>query len=381
MIPRLAQAHLRQMLATYPAAALLGPRQAGKTTLARAMGGLYFDLEDSQDRLRLDVQWAEILARPSLVALDEAQVMPELFPRLRVAIDAERQRHGRFLLLGSIAPALMTSVAESLAGRLALCELSPLLAAELGWAKADALWHLGGFPDGGVLEPARFPLWQQHYLDLMAQRDLPQWGLPAKPMVTQRLFRMLAAVHGQAWNASLIGKGLGMSYHTVGSYLDFLAGAYLVRRLPPFAANLRKRLVKSPKVYWRDTGLLHALLGWQPDEDLLDRPWVGASWEGWVIEQILSCLQAAGASAQASFLRTSDGQEIDLVLEYRGRLWAFEVKLTSIPEPRDLERLRKSARLIGADTCVLVSRTTTPIHGASEYSLDLAATLDLLLAA
>jgi predicted AAA+ superfamily ATPase len=166
------------------------------------------DLEKEADRLRLDVEWESIVAGRGLAIFDEAQEMPALFPRLRAAIDEDRKRHGRFLLLGSVSPFLMRQVAESLAGRLALCELTPLLAGELPEKRWDDLWRFGGYPDGGVLDATHFPDWQRFYLDLLAQRDLPHWGLSARATVTQRLFRMLAAVHGQAWNASQIGKSL-----------------------------------------------------------------------------------------------------------------------------------------------------------------------------
>jgi predicted AAA+ superfamily ATPase len=226
---------------------------------------------------------------------------------------------------------------------------------------------------------SRFPSWQADYLQLLAQRDLPEWGLPAKPSITQRLFRMLAAVHGQAWNASQLGRSLGLSYHTVTSYVDLLEEAFLVRRLAPYHANIGKRLTRSPKVYWRDTGLLHALLGTDGYEGLLSQPWVGTSWEGWVIEQVLGAIDATGRPFEAFFLRTSDQYEIDLLLRWRGRLWAFEVKLTTAPRAEDLARLRRVASLVGADRCALISRTSQPARNDSEGSLDLRTTLDWLL--
>lgn len=379
MIRRFIQTLVRERLRTYPAVALLGPRQSGKTTLAKFLGKSYFDLEKQQDRLRLDVEWREIASRKAVVVLDEAQSMPELFPRLRSAIDEDRKRTGRFLLLGSIAPALMQRVGESLAGRLALCELAPFTVRELPQGRWDELWFSGGYPDGGILDLSQYPSWQRNYLDLMAQRDLPNWGLPAQPATTQRLFQMLAAWHGQTWNASQIGKSLGLSYHTVSKYVDFLESVYLVRRLPAYSTNVRKRLVKSPKLYWRDSGLLHSLLGVIQSDELLSRPWVGASWEGWVIEQILSTLSAAGCVFQAFYLRTSDQHEVDLVLDFGGRLWVFEVKLTNHPDLADLKRLTAIGEMIKADRFVLISRTTDPVRGKTEFSLNLSAALDLLL--
>ncbi|MBM4049053.1 MAG: ATPase, partial [Planctomycetes bacterium] len=177
MITRLLTAQIQERLARYPAVALLGPRQVGKTTLAKSLGGQYFDLENTQDRLRMDAAWPDLIGGAQLLVLDEAQTMPEVFPRLRSAIDADRKRYGRFLLLGSVSPALMTQVGESLAGRLALCELTTLLAQETPTAQWDDLWRMGGYPDGGIQDARQFPDWQTYYLDLMSQRDLPTWGL------------------------------------------------------------------------------------------------------------------------------------------------------------------------------------------------------------
>ena len=237
---------LKRLLKSFPTVALLGPRQAGKTTLARSLGRSYYDLEDDGDRTRLDAEWPAVEAAKSLVILDEAQAYPAVFSRLRGVIDRKRKRNNRFLLLGSVSPALMKNVSESLAGRLATVELSPFLAVEWPAALHQRLWIRGGYPDGGILGGGSFPLWQEEYLKLLVQRDLPEWGLPSKPQLTLRLLKMLAAVHGGVWNGSEIGRSLGLSYHTVNGYLDFLEGAFLIRRLLPFSSNLKKRIVKSP---------------------------------------------------------------------------------------------------------------------------------------
>jgi predicted AAA+ superfamily ATPase len=366
---------LRERLERHPAVAVVGPRQSGKTTLARSIGGRYFDLEQPGDRTRLDVEWDRVCAGSELVALDEAQAWPAVFPRLRGAIDASRRRNGRFLLLGSVSPALMTHVSESLAGRLAILELSPFVVWEVPSAELADHWLYGGYPDGGVLERDRFPEWQEAYLSLLAQRDLPTWGLPARPPTIDRLLRMTAAVHGQLLNLSRLGQSLGLSHTTVKSYLDYLEGAFLVRRLEPYAANLRKRLVRSPKLYWRDSGLLHALLRVRSYEDLLVQPWVGASFEGFVIEQVLRTLALAGRRVDPFFLRTSDGYEIDLLLEMGRERWAIEVKLTSDPDPQDLDRLERVASLVRARTCILVSQTRRPAFSERRISCDLASLL------
>jgi hypothetical protein len=380
MIARLALRRLKALLRQYPAVALLGARQSGKTTLATSLGGAYYDLEQDNEQLRLDLQWDETVEAGALVVLDEAQAHPEVFPRLRGVIDAARRKKGRFLILGSVSPTLMRQVSESLAGRLGLCELTPFLLPEVKPRLFDRLWLRGGYPDGGILQQAQFPDWQGHYLRLLAERDLPLWGLPAKPQVTQRLLKMLAASHGTILNSSELGRSLGLSYHTVSSYLDYLEGAFLIRRLSPFHGNIRKRLTKNPKIYWRDSGIVHALLGVSTMEELLSRPWVGASFEGFVTEQILGYLSAMGIEADPCFFRTSDGHEIDLVLELRGERWAVEVKLSAAPGPDDLERLNQCADLIQADRRVLVSRTRTTAGAAKVVSTNLAGLVRLLRA-
>jgi predicted AAA+ superfamily ATPase len=379
MLERALTSTLLARLAGSPAVALVGPRQAGKTTLARSLGGRYFDLEQDAERLRLDLEWPELVRSRRLVLLDEAQAAPEVFPRLRGAIDADRRRNGRFLLLGSVSPSLMVEVSESLAGRLSLLELTPLLLPELETAASRRrLWLVGGYPDGGLLRPGAFPRWQDDYLQLLVQRDLPSWGLPARPQTTARFVRMLAATHGQVWNASALGKSLGLSYHTVNGYLDYLEAAFLVRRLQPYHANLRKRLVKSPKVFWRDSGLLHSLLGVADRESLLVQPWVGASWEGFVIEQTLGLLLALGRRHRAFHFRTSDGKEIDLLVELGGELWAIEAKLTASPSERDLARLDAVAGLVGARRRFLVSQTRSVAGDEERGSYDLASFLELV---
>jgi len=365
-------------LKQFPAVALLGPRQSGKTTLAKSISNVYFDLEIEQEKLRLDLQWDDIVLSNKPVILDEAQNDPEIFPRLRGEIDRKRKVNGRFLILGSVSPALMKQVSEFLTGRIAICELTPFYFQEVNNKGIDNLWLMGGFPDGGILKKSQFPVWQANYLSLLAMRDLPLWGLPSTPQVTQRLFKMLAVGSGTIWNASQIGKSMGLSYHTVNSYLDYLEHAYLIRKLPPYFANIRKRLVKSPKVYWRDTGLLHSLMGIRNYNELIEQPWVGLSWEGWIIEQILNFLTTNDISHEAFYFRTSDGYEVDLVLKVKSQLWAFEIKLTASPGREDLEQLKKASSMINVDKNVLISRTKKEIAGPDIVSTNLKGALNLL---
>ncbi len=370
---------VRSRLANYPAVALVGPRQCGKTTLARSIGGRYFDLEQESDRLRVDLEWQEAVAGNDIIILDEAQAWPAIFERLRGEIDRDRKRNGRFLLLGSVAPSLMTQVSESLAGRLSVVELTPLLRSELeDDCQLQKHWLFGGYPDGGVLHDSRFPLWQRDYLSLLVQRDLPNWGLPAHPRTTHRLLLMLAAAHGQEWNASQIGKSLGLSYHTVNSYLDYLEGAFLVRRLNAYHANLRKRIIKRPKVYWRDSGLLHALLNAGDRDTLLNRPWVGASWEGYVIDQTIAALQYTGRIFDAFYLRTSDQREIDLLIQTDGELWAMEIKLTTNPRMSQMKQLEANADLVGADRRFLVCHSCDFIESGPRVLCSLEGLIDFI---
>lgn len=363
MIERKTLETLKKRLKDYPAVALLGPRQIGKTTLAKILSSNYYDLEQPQDQSTLDFEWPEIKNKKQLIVFDEAQAYPPIFPRLRGEIDAQRKRNGRFLILGSISPALMKEVSESLAGRLSLVNLPSLNILELPQVQQwKELWLYGGFPDGGILKSKHFPQWQNDYLQLLVTRDFPKWGLPAKPMVTERLFHMLAATHGQSWNASSIGKSLGLSHHTVNDYLDFLEGAFLIRKLYPFSANIKKRLVKSPKVYWRDSGLLHALLNVNNYQNLLRQAWVGASWEGFIVEQILNALELMGIHTNNYYFRTHDGQEIDLLLEFASNdIWGIEIKLSSSINSSDIVKLKSYANTLGLKKYFIIGQIEKPI--------------------
>jgi len=371
MFKRHIQPLVENRLKRFPAIALVGPRQCGKTTFAKSMGGVYFDLEQESDRVSLDIKWDSLMTQSDLVILDEAQEWPVLFKRLRGAIDQDRKRNGRFLLLGSVSPALMRQVSESLAGRMALLELTPFVREELPSELQQNLWLYGGYPDGGIVDPGQYSQWQQHYLEMLVFRDLPAWGLPAEPHTTQRLLKMIAAVHGQTLNASQLGKSLDISYKTVKSYLGYLEGAFLIRQLQPFHSNLKKRLVKSSKLYWRDSGLLHTLLNIRNEEELLSAPWVGASWEGFVIEQVLNALKLKDLQFSPYFFRTNDQYEIDLVLDFGKEKWAIEIKLTSSPDVSAIGRLNKTADLIGASRRILISRTSKTVDNDKVISCNL----------
>jgi predicted AAA+ superfamily ATPase len=362
MIPRIYRRQIRAKLTKFPAVALIGPRQCGKTTLAQQLGGAYFDMETAGSEARLDAEWDSLVAGKRLIIIDEAQTAPHVFSRLRGAIDADRKRNGRFLLLGSVSPALMENVSQSLAGRLGLIHLTPFILPELKARQMDDLWLRGGYPDGGILEPTMYPEWQDSYLEMLAARDLPNWGLPAKPRQTMRLLAMLAAAHGLPLNASQIGLSMALDHKTVLSHCDFLEGAFLIRRLQPYSANIKKRLVKTPRTLWRDTGLLHALMGVVDLDHLYRQPWLGNSWEGFVIEQTLSTLAAADLRATPFFFRTSDGYELDLILDWRSDRWAIEIKLTSNPSSSMINRLNNTADLIDASRRVLVCRIARRIE-------------------
>ena len=326
----------------FPLVALLGPRQVGKTTLARNVArkighAVYLDMERPSDAAKLaDPElYLEPLA-DRLVILDEVQRRPELFPVLRSLVDTKR-RNGRFLLLGSASPDLSRQASESLAGRIVYHELTPFTMSEVAAGARDTrttLWNRGGFP-GSFLAPsnARSFAWREAFIDTHLQRDLPALGVRIPATALRRFWEMLAHYHGQLWNASKIAGSLGVSAPTAKHYLDTLEDTFMIRQLPPFAANLKKRLVKSPKIYLRDSGLLHALLRLGTHDDLLGHPVAGASWEGWVIEQALA---ASGAHTSASFFRTAAGAEIDLVLDRpqgKHKRIALEIKRSSAPNP------------------------------------------------
>jgi len=335
MIPRLVAQQVEDALRRQAAVALIGPRQVGKTTLALEIGhsvdALYLDLEDRDDRNRLanPVLFFENF-EDRLVILDEIHRMPDLFPALRGVIDKGRRKgkgKGRFLILGSASVDLLRKSGETLAGRIAYINMNPLSALEIenNRVARERLWLRGGFPESYLAHSDRDSLaLRKDFIRTYLERDVPMFG-PRIPTTTlERLWTMLAHRHGTTLNASEIGRALEMSTQSVTRYIDLLADLLLVRRLPPFYANIGKRLVKSPKVYVRDSGLVHALLGIETIEQLAGHPVVGMSWEGYALETLLSVLPWR---ASAFFYRTAAGAEIDLVLEHNdGSVWAIEIK-------------------------------------------------------
>jgi predicted AAA+ superfamily ATPase len=320
------------------AVALLGPRQSGKTTLALEIGrtrpSLYLDLEATSDRARLDEPEAFLSThQDELVILDEVHRVPGLFPVLRGLIDKSRRRgrkYGLYLLLGSAGLDLLAQSGETLAGRIAYLELGPLQLLETGASTLDRLWLRGGFPESFAArsEPASVR-WRQNFIRTYLERDIPLFGprLPAETL--RRLWTMLAHLQGGLLNSADLARSLGIDVRTTGRYLDLLVDLLLVRRLPPWHANVGKRLVRSPKVYVRDSGLVHALLGIGSADALLGHPVVGASFEGFAIENVAA---ACATEATCHFYRTSGGAEIDLVLAWSdGSLWAIEAKRSLAP--------------------------------------------------
>lgn len=340
MLTRNAFEIVRQALLQQAAVALMGPRQVGKTTLAlmvgQAQGALYLDLEDIAERDKLSHAATFLSAyEDRLVILDEIHRVPDLFLTLRGLIDQGRRkglRTGRFLLLGSASLDLMRQSGESLAGRISYVDMTPLSVSEVPPEAAETLWVRGGFPDSFLAADDRQSLsWRKDLLRTYLERDVPMFGARVPAETLRRFWTMLAHNQGGLVNASKLAAGLEVSSQTVSRYTDLLVDLLLVRRLQPYHVNVGKRLVKSPKVYIRDTGLLHALLNIPDRNALLGHPVVGASWEGFVLETLIN---AAPAFSVPGFYRTSGGAEIDLVLELPGgEVWAIEVKRSRAAKP------------------------------------------------
>lgn len=333
-INRIQTTEIENRLKQMPAVALLGPRQVGKSTLAKQIikpfkNAIYLDLEKPSDINKLrDPEAYFALHADKLICLDEIQRTPELFPVLRSVID-ERQRNGQFLILGSASPNLIKQSSESLAGRISYIELTPLIQQEININSLRTLWLRGGFPRSFLAMNDKVSnKWRLDFIRTFLERDLPQLGFSLSAKTMERFWKISAHNHGQLLNQSKLGSSLGVSHHTIRSYIDLLEQTFVIRALPPYQANLKKRIVKSPKIYVRDSGLLHTLLGLETQDDLFSHPCYGSSWEGFIIENILSIFP----DWDASFYRTSSGSEIDLILERGKKKIAIECKASSSPE-------------------------------------------------
>lgn len=341
MIKRLQLAEVLRWLNQFPAVGILGPRQCGKSTLARQIliarsDSVYLDLERPADAAKLRDPEAFFALHPDkLVCLDEIQRRPELFPILRGILD-ERGRNGQLLVLGSASPEMLKQSSETLAGRIGYRELTPFLLPELAERKSGSgilrrHWLRGGFPRSYLAESdAASHEWREEFIRTFLERDLPQLGVTIPAATLGRFWQMCAHSHGQLWNASKLAQSLGVTHPTTAAYLRLLEKAFILRVLPPWESNLKKRLVKTPKVYLRDSGLLHALLRIDSSEELLGHPVYGSSWEGYVIEQILGL---AGPGWAPFFYRTSAGAECDLILRRGRHVLAIECKASSSPKP------------------------------------------------
>jgi uncharacterized protein len=338
MIKRQQEAHINSLLKQFAAVAILGPRQVGKTTLAKQLAAgrkdsaLYLDMEKPADRNRLLDAYSYLHSqKDKCVIIDEVQLLPELFSVLRPLIDEER-RPGRFILLGSASPKLVKGVSETLAGRIAYTELTPVTTTELPKNIIAAKhWLRGGFPQPLLAKTdAAAQQWMQAFIRSYAERDLENlFGVNISSVNMQRLWTMLAHVSGNVWNAEIFARSLGVTAPTVLRYVDFLEGGFMVKRLQPWFANTKKRLVKSPKVYVRDTGMLHTLLNIHTADELLSHPIAGASWEGYVLEQIAAC---KAPELELYYYRTHDGAECDAVLVKGIKPVAcIEIKLSNAP--------------------------------------------------
>src|SRR5271165_3913547 len=338
MLPRRLSTRLNHLLTHSPVVVLLGPRQVGKTTLALEIAekrpSVYLDLEEDADRAKLSDPVRYFADHESeLVILDEVHRLPELFQRLRGVIDRGRRHgkpNGQFLLLGSAAMDLLKQSGESLAGRISYLELGPFDALEVAPAKLDTLWVRGGFPRSFLADNDELSMeWRRDFIRTYLERDIPQFGSRIPAETLRRFWTMLAHNQSQRFNAAELASGLGVDGKTTASYLDLLVDLLLVRRLSAWHRNVGKRLVKSPKVYVRDSGIVHALLGIRDKETLLGHPVVGQTWESFVIETLIA---TAPDGTEAHYYRTSNGNEVDLLLTLPGgKLWAIEIKRSSTP--------------------------------------------------
>jgi predicted AAA+ superfamily ATPase len=383
MIPRAVLPSLLKDLSAFPAVALLGARQVGKTTLALEVGksleAIYLDLESDRDRAKLlepELYLSEHLDR--LVILDEIHRAPQLFPVLRGLIDQSRRagrNAGLYLLLGSASLDLLRQSGETLAGRIVYRELSPFSVLEIPQDQQELLWLRGGFPESFLAENSALSMrWRQDFIRTYLERDILQFGVRLLPETLRRLWVMLAYMQGSPLNVAQLARNIGVDVKTINRYLDLLSDLFLLRRLPPWHANIGKRLTKTPKIYVRDSGLAHALLGIEDMETLLSHPIVGPSWEAFAIENLLA---ASNNRLQAYYYRTTAGAEIDLLLVWPDQtLWAVEIKRSLTPKPErgfsiacdDLKPARRFVAYPGSEHFPLGQTTEAiPLYTLAEY--------------
>src|SRR5712692_9042582 len=355
-------AEIRAALKRSRVTAIVGPRQAGKTTLAREIvppdSPAYFDLETPRSLARLAEPMTALESLRGVIVIDEVQRRPELFPILRVLVD-RRPLPARFLILGSVTPDLWRQSSETLAGRIETVTLTGFGLDELGAGTVPRLWRRGGFPPSYLArsEQASYA-WRQQFVHMLLERDLPQLGITIPPATVLRFWTMLAHYHGGIWNAAEAARSLGVSEPTARRYLDLLSGLFMVRQLQPWHENLKKRQVKAPKVYVRDSGLLHALLGLATEREIVSHPKAGASWEGYAIEETLRTVRPEAAY----FWATHTGAELDLLLFKGGRRYGVEVKFQDAP------RLTASMRIALSD--LKLEHLTVLYPGNLRYDLD-----------
>jgi hypothetical protein len=335
MIPRPeAMDRITAVFKVHPIAALLGPRQCGKTTLARMISDrepcTYFDLENPVDLRRLSAPMSTLEELSGLVIIDEIQRKPKLFELLRVLVDRP-ESSAHFLILGSASPGLVRGVSESLAGRIGFVDLSGFDLWEVGSEHRSRLWIRGGFPRSFLAEDdASSTTWRENFIRTFLERDIPQLGITIPAETLRRFWTMISHYHAQVWNAAHFARSLGTSEKTARRYLDILSGAYMVRVLPPWYENIRKRQMKAPKIYIRDSGILHALLQINTMADLQGHPKLGASWEGFCLEQLIGCL----GTRDIYFWATHAGAELDLLVTVGGNRYGFEFKYADAPGPK-----------------------------------------------
>ena len=354
---------IQSSLAQFRVTALLGPRQCGKTTLARMLAASpdsYFDLEDPLDLARLETPRQTLGKLTGLVVIDEVQQQPGLFPLLRVLADRPNPP-ARFLILGSASPTLVKGVSESLAGRVGFVDLSGFDATEVGFDHLDTLWLRGGFPESYLSSSDESSYhWRQQFIRTFLTRDIPQLGITIPAENLRRFWLMIAHYHAQTWNASEIAGSLGINYKTAQHYLDILTGAFMIRALPPWTENLGKRVRKAPKIYLRDSGLFHGLQNIRSLPELQTHPKLGASWEGLALEHVLRVLRAE--PGEAFYWATHSGAELDLMLVRGGKRWGFEFKYADAP------RTTKSMRTALED--LKLERLYVIYPGDRDYTLD-----------